>query len=135
MIEGITYILKNDSQVKVIVGKNKADDKFKVYPVVCPEPEQYKYIVVQETSYLPEDCKDGRPTTFNASFDVLCYVKNYDDLISIVDAVMGALDRVSGTHNGVDFDEIRYVNRQDRFSNDQQLYVKIVSFNAIVNEG
>lgn len=135
MVKGVIHILINDSGVQAAVGKNKADDKWKVYPVVCPSQEERKYITVSQTSKPPIECKQGRPSSFDGTFDCVCWAKNYDDLDSMEYAVFECLDKIdSGLYNGVLLDEIRYANSVDKFSNESQLYARIVSFNCWINE-
>lgn len=135
MIQGPIHILKNDSVVQTLVGENKAEDKCKVYPMICPQPEKAPYLVLEETAYAPEACKEGRATTYNGSFNVLVYAESYDDLIPIVNAVIDALDKKSDvTANGVTFSEILYVTRVDKYADDRKMFVKVVSFDCVVNE-
>jgi hypothetical protein len=135
MVKAITYILANNASVQTLVGRNKANDKYKVYPVVCPSAEENKYLVVSKTSNIPVECKQGRPTSFDSSFDVFAYCKNYDDLDELTEAVKSALDRIaSNTYNGVNLSEVRYANEKDLFSNDNQLYVRQISFNCWIDE-
>lgn len=136
MVKGIIYILINDNAVKTAVGKNKADDKWKVYPMVCPSQEEKKYITVQQTGKIPVECKTGGADSFDGTFDCVCWAKNYDDLEPLENAIRAALDnKASGTYNGVELDEIRYQNSVDKFSNEMQLYARVVSFKCWVNEG
>lgn len=135
MVKGITSILIGDSDVQSVVGRNKADDKWKVYPVVCPSQEEKKYITVSQTGKPPVECKTGSPTSWDGTFDVICWAKNYDDLDEMEVAVVDALDnKADGTYNGVHLSEIRYANGKDLFSNEYQLYARVISFNCWIDE-
>lgn len=135
MVKGIVHILINDSAVRTEVGRNKADDKYKVYPVVCPSQEEKKYITVSQTGKPPVECKTGNPTSWDGRFDVICWAKNYDDLDAMEAAVVAALDnKTEGTYNGVLFSEIRYADGKDMFSNESQLYARVISFNCWIDE-
>jgi len=135
MVKGITHILKNNTGVKNLIGQNTAGDKHKVYPVVCPFPEKSPYIVVIQTGRTPIDCKGSAPTTFDYSYDVYSFDKNYDTGVSINAAVITALSLPNGgTHNSVKFDDIRYVNEKEAYDKEYSLYAKISSFEAQVDE-
>jgi hypothetical protein len=135
MVKGIVHILISDTDVQTVVGRNKAGDKFKVFPVVCPSQEEKKYITVSQTGKPPVECKTGSPTSWEGSFDVICWAKNYDDLDEMEVAVVGALDnKAEGTYNGVKLSEIRYANGKDLFSNEYQLYARVISFNCWIDE-
>lgn len=135
MLKGAIDILINDATVADLVGNNTAGDKVKVYPGICPQPEHDPFIVLRITSKTDYDpCKGVPATTFEATFDVYIYTKNYEDGDDIANAVKDALDLVSGTYNEVVFDEIRYQDMNDGFEDKYALFTKTVTFNAIVNE-
>src|ERR1043165_2629487 len=135
MVKGIDYILINDTEVRQVVGQNKAGDKYKVYPVVCPSQEEKRYITVSQTSKPPVECKNASPTSWDGSFDVICWAKNYDDLDEMEAAVVEALDhKPEGVYTGGRLSEIRYADGKDMFSNESQLYARIISFNCWIDE-
>lgn len=135
MVKGITYILANDTDVQALVGRNKAGDKFKVYPVIAPASEVPPFIVVVQTGKVPVECK-GYPTTQVYTYDVYSYHNNYDSAEALDAAVCAALERNEGMFNGVEFQEIRRTNTIDSSSVDAetQVYAKISSFESMVNE-
>lgn len=135
MVKGITYILAHNSGVQALIGQNAAGDKYKVYPVVCPNPEVPPYIVVKMTGRTPVDCKGSSASTFIYSYDVYAFDENYDTAEDIAEAVEAALALPSGgTHNSVVFDEIRYTNRTDGYDEKYKVYAHISSFEAQVDE-
>ena len=133
MTQGITYILNNDATFQGIVGQNKAATKYKAYPVVCPQPEEPPYSVVILTGKSAfGECKDSN-VSFAYSFDVVSYNKNFEDVVTLDDAVVGALVGKTGPYNGVTFGEIRFNSTRDgEFSNDWGVFSRISSFTAIV---
>ena len=135
MVKGITYILKNNSGVQALIGQNVAGEKYKVYPVVCANPESPPYIVVKMTGRTPVDCKGSAPTTFIYTYDVYAFHENYDSAEDIAEAVEAALELPGGgTHNSVVFDEIRYTNRADGYDEKYHVFAQISSFEAQVDE-
>lgn len=135
MLKGAIHILTSDATVRTKVGQNKAADKYKVYPGICPEPEQHPFLVLRITD-APDFAvsKNAVVNSREYSFDVYAYTKNYDDLEDLTDAIKNALDQGSGTHNGIDFDVIRYVTFSDGYDDVSQLYTRTIGFSAVTNE-
>lgn len=137
MVKGITHILINDSAVQSEAGRNKADTKYKVYPVVCPEPEKFPYSVVRQTGKVPEECKGMVANTYTYSYDVISFHDSYDRVTALDLAVVAALSKPNNTTaNGVAFQYIRHTNTRDDFTigDGWKLYAKISSFEAMVDE-
>ena len=133
MTKGITYILNNDATFQGLAGQNKAGSKYKAYPVICPQPEEAPYSVVLLSGKSPYgQCKDAN-VSFSYSFDVVSYHKNFEDVVTLDEAVVSALDNTSGSHNGVDFQEIRFNSTRDgEYSHDYAVFSRVSSFTAIV---
>lgn len=133
MTQGITYILNNDATFQSLVGLNAAGVKYKAYPVVCPQPEQAPYSVVLLTGKTPFGvCKDAN-TTYAYSFDVISFDKNFEEVVSLDEAVVSALDGKTGTYNSVAFNDIRHETTRDGdYSNEYHVFSRVSSFTAIV---
>jgi len=135
MVRGITYILANDSNVRALVGLNKAEDKYKAYPNVCPQPEKFPYSVVRQTGKSPIECKGTVPDTYEYHYDVSSFHTSYESCEELDDAVVEALIKLNGgTFNAVVFQEIRHTNTVDQYSAEYNLHVKTSSFIAWVDE-
>lgn len=135
MVKGITYILKSNAGFQAAVGQNEAGTKYKVYPVVCPNPEQAPYSVVIQTGKTPIDCKGAAPTSFVYTYDVYSFHSNYDSVVTINAAVIMALSvQTRTTANGVVFDEVRFTNEKEGFDKEYKLFAKISTFEAQVDE-
>lgn len=135
MVRGITHILKNNVNFQNEAGENKSGTKYKAFPVVSGQDEQPPYSVVRVTSYIPLKCASGRPTTYQGSFLVASYHKNFEDCEELNDAVVDALDHQGGTHNGVTFQLITHEDTLDGdYDVDRGCYVKLSRFNAMVYE-
>ena len=135
MVKGITHILKQTAGVQSLVGLNAAGDKYKVYPVVCPQGEKAPYIVVFQTGKTPIECK-GVATSYVYTYDVYSVHTNYDTAEGLDAAVVDALNfKTAGTYNSVVFQEIRHTNTTDgQYNEDQGLFTKVSSFEAMVDE-
>lgn len=135
MVKGITYILSNDENVQALVGRNKANTKYKAYPNICPSPEKFPYSVVRQAGKEPIECKGSIPNTYLYRYEVLSFHQNYDDCEQLDDAVVEALIKPEGgTFNTVVFQDIRHTNTVDQYVNEYQLHVKVSTFEAMVNE-
>jgi len=129
MIQGIIEILKSSTAVTSLVGQNASGDKPKIYPVICPQSEETKYITVHETSLPPIRCKDGI-TDYNFSVNVICYGEKYGDINEMANAVISALDSRKLTAAGVTFKNLIYDTRQDGYDPEAKKYLKIVQFSG-----
>ena len=137
MVKGITNILKNDTEVQTYVGLNAAGTKYKVYPVVCTQPEVAPYSVVVLTGKSPfAECKGAGPNTYTCTYDVYSFHKNYDQAEALDKEVVVALDKPDGgIFNNVVFQEIRHTNTIDGAYNEEfGLFSKVSSFEAVINE-
>jgi hypothetical protein len=137
MTEAIVAILIADNNLQTLIGQNKAEDKYKVYPVVVPQGEAHPYIAVKTTARPPVECKGQRPSAFTPSTTVYCYAQNYETVLAIESAVIDALDRKdSGAYGGINLAELHYVNSGEDFvqTNDGVgLYVRMPQFEAQEN--
>lgn len=115
MTSALINILINNNPVKTLVGKNKADDKWKVYPLVTPQVEIHPYIVVRTTGRTPVECKDGPATSWISTAEVTCYHQNYDNSLALADAVITALDNTVGTYGGQQIYELRYADKSEGY--------------------
>lgn len=133
MIKGITAILNTNATFQGLAGMNKAGVKYKSYPVICTQPEEAPYSVIRITAKRPfGQCKDAN-STFEYSFDVDSFHKNFEDVEALDNAVMAALDNVSGTYGGVTFQVIRFESMNDNpFIQEYSLFSRTSSFIAIV---
>ena len=138
MVKGITYILVHDSEVGALVGANAAADTKKIYPVISTQKEDLPLVTVWEVSRIPEQCKGQRSTTFNYTYEVHVYSKDYDAGNSICNEITTALEeqRVKDPINGVKFaTRIRNTNRRDAgYIEDYKAYSKVLTFEAGVYE-
>lgn len=134
MVKGITHILKNNSGVQSLVGMNKVTAKYKVYPVVAGSSEEAPYVIVRQISYVPVAGKCPY-NTFTGRVLVFSYDVNFEDCEDLDRAVVDALDGAYGTQNTIRFQQVRFIDTVDGdFDGDRNLFVRISTFEAIVNE-
>ena len=94
-------ILSQNTDVTDIVGVN-------IFPEVAEQETATPFIVYQLQSVAPEDTHDGPSTLDEVRFEFLCYADSYALAADLGDKVRGALDRVSGTYNGVNVESIQF---------------------------
>ena len=135
VIKSACYILNTDADFQAIIGQNKSMTKYKAYAGICPQPEEYPYSVVRLTAKPPLQCKGTRSSTFNGSFSVHCFHRNYDDVVALCNAVVDALDSKNGTFNGYKFQRISYVDQLDgEYQVQYKIHQRIVVFEFTSNE-
>jgi hypothetical protein len=131
MIQGVIQILLDASAVTSEVGNNKGNHKPKIYPVVCPQPEESPYITVSKISTNPDGCKVS--TLDEVNFTVLHYSKNYNKADAMHEATRAALEVIQDhTELGFEFADIRFVTDRDLFDNEAQLYVRQADYRAMI---
>lgn len=131
MIQGVIQILLDASAVTSEVGQNKGNNKAKIYPVVCPQPEEDPYITVSKISTNPDSCKVS--TLDEVNFTVLHYSKNYIKADAMHEATRAALEVIQDhTESGFEFADIRFVTDRDLFDNEAQLYVRQADYRAMI---
>ncbi len=126
MIKAVNYILNNDAPLSALVGRNLADTKTKVYPVIAPNPELAPYIVtsVQGTEVMTKGCAD------KLTIQVVSYAKGYDEVVDISAAARTALtEQQAGTINGYVFSFVNFINEVDGpYDINNSLYTRISIF-------
>lgn len=126
MIKAINYILDNDAPLSALVGKNKADSKTKVYPVVVPGTEAPPFIATLQSGRI----KEGKDCADTYQIQVTVYAGTYDLADQISEAVITALTGAgAGTINGVEFSYMNYTDELDGpFDEQRSLYSKVSVF-------
>tara|TARA_R110002073_G_scaffold54732_1_gene140798 strand:+ start:958 stop:3348 length:2391 start_codon:yes stop_codon:yes gene_type:complete len=94
-------ILSQNTDVTDIVGVN-------IFPEVAEQETATPFIVYQLQSVAPEDTHDGPSKLDEVRFEFLCYADSYALAADLGDKVRGALDRVSGTYNGVNVESVQF---------------------------
>jgi len=125
MIKAVNYILNNNPPLSALVGRNAADTKTKVYPVIAPNPELAPYIVTSVQGTDPQNnCPD------KLTIQVVSYAKGYDEVVDISSAARTALEsQPAGTVNGYVFSFVNLINEIDGpYDVANSLYTRISIF-------
>lgn len=109
--KAIYGILSNAASVTAVVGTG---DNCRVYPLIAPQEKRFPYIVYTVVSIDPDDSKDGVSKLDNFIVQVSCFGENYNQTATLAGNVRTALDRYTGTINGVEVDGVRLeASRED----------------------
>lgn len=102
--KAIYDLLSNDATVSGLVST-------RVYPDTVPQNASFPYVAYTTTSTLPTDAKDGVSRLDVVGVQVDIYSRDYSVTQAIAAACRDALDRYSGTNNGVQVDGIKFDNQ------------------------
>jgi hypothetical protein len=131
MTSGIIEILIGNPLIQLTVGLNAKGDKYKVYPMVCPQPEDQPYIVVEKTGNTTRSMgKEIHSTLDYTTYNVLCYGKNFRKTEELNEAVRAAIDNVSALTTVCAFERIWLMTDFDRFANELDMYVHVAQYGA-----
>lgn len=117
MAEGnvIYHLLSNDADVTNIVSD-------RIYPNKAPQAKRGDFIVFKRPTGSTVQIKNGKSGKDDSRWQVDGYCHNDDDRDLLEEAIRSALDRKSGTINGVNIERIRFLNWNNAFDDDGELY-------------
>jgi hypothetical protein len=113
--KAIFYLLDNSTDLTAIVGT-------RIYPEVAQQDAPLPYVVYNISNNEPSDTKREPSKLDTANIEVNCYSTSYTEVIDMAVAVRAALDRVTGTYNGVNVQSIAYMNEVIDFDEGQRAY-------------
>ena len=74
----------------------------RIFPMIAPQTSAFPFIVYDVNSVDPSDTKDGASDLDTISTMVSVYSKTYAEASILASLVRNALDRKSGTFNGIE---------------------------------
>ena len=117
--DAIFNILDNDAAVSAIVGS-------RIFPNQIPQGEEFPVITYQYVSNQPTHIKNTVSKLDSIMLDVDLWSggtgDTYRDLVALAGAVRDALDRFSGTKEGVIIDSIQFLDQIEEPGNNAQEY-------------
>jgi hypothetical protein len=114
-------ILSANSGVTDIVGTN-------IFPEIAEQETAVPFVVYQLQSVDPDDTHDGPSKLDEVRFEFLCYADSYNAAADLGVAVRAALDRVSGTYNGVHVESIQFNDVDVNIEYDPRRYSQVLTF-------
>ena len=107
--KAIHYKLANTAAVTAVVST-------RIYQMRVMQGAEYPAIMIQKISDVPFSGKDGNEY-FRARVQVNSYAENYNDANSLAKLVMDALDRATGSINGITVSQIDILNEIENMEN------------------
>ena len=99
--KAIYSILTNDSDVSAIIGT-------KVYPQIAAQGAAFPFVVYVLQDNSPSDTKSGVSTLDEVRYDIVAAAETYSELTDLTEKIRTALDRYTGTVEGVVVDSIQF---------------------------
>jgi len=109
--KAIFKILKDNSDVNALVGT-------RIYPMVARQGTDFPFIIYDVLSDDPTDYKEGVSSLDTTSIMVSVYSETYSQAADLAKKVRTALDRQSGTIDGIKVQSIKYDGYNDFFDLD-----------------
>jgi hypothetical protein len=119
--KSIYNLLSNDANVSAIVGT-------KIFPYLAVDNIAYPYIVYSNNDSEFTDTKDGKSTLDIASYDIEIYSETITELSDLTTKVRNALDRYSGTVEGIDIQSIKYNAQDYGYADEDRVFIMIQSY-------
>lgn len=113
VLKAIRYKLVNDAPVAAIVGA-------KVYWGVAPQGATVPFVVLNVVGNVPNDTKSGVSDVDAFAIQIDSYTATYEQLQDLDRKVRTAIDKQTGTWDGIVVDGIRYLTSRDDFENEPQ---------------
>lgn len=98
----------------------------RIYPDVAAQGSEFPFVVYNITRLAASDTKSGVSTLDEERYDLNCVSSSYAQAIGLSEAVRGALDRYSGTVNGVNIQSVQFTDFETNFDDDNDVYVAVV---------
>ena len=114
-------ILSANSGVTDIVGT-------RIFPEIAEQEAVTPFVIYQLQSVAPEDTHDGPSKLDEVRFEFLCYADSYNAAADLGVAVRAALDRVSGTYNGVNVESVQFNDVDVEIEYDPRRYSQVLKF-------
>jgi len=99
--KAIYSILTNDSDVSALIGT-------RVYPQVAAQEAAFPFVVYVLQDNTPSDTKSGVSTLDEIRYDIVAAAETYSELTDLTEKIRTALDRYTGTVEGVVVDSIQF---------------------------
>jgi hypothetical protein len=134
MIQAVVHLLTESTLVRTLVGRNRDEDRWCVYPTVVFLGE-----VEKDSNYICAAITGNSPTVGRCvsqldkvAFDLLIYAEEYSDLDALANAARLAIDGFKGSIVGVSLDIVRFSNEYDDYDDTVKKYLRVQSYQADV---
>jgi len=124
--KAIYYLLSNYTDLTDIVGT-------RIFPEVAEQDSELPFVIYTVVSNEPSDTHEGPSKLDIAQVDVVMYNTDYSELVDMGVYVRAALDRVTGTYNGVGVQSVQYTSEIIDFEDYSRAYVLTQSYDVRIN--
>ena len=100
----------------------------RIFPEIAEQEAATPFIVYQLQSVDPDDTHDGPSKLDEVRFEFICYADSYNQAADLGEKVRGALDRVSGTYNGVNVESVQFNDVDVNIEYDPRRYSQVLTF-------
>jgi hypothetical protein len=121
MIQGPIALMEANTAVQSAVGRNKANTKYKIYWVQCPDTEEQPYYVLAIQSNNPTNYKGESSSFDRVQFAVIAYAGSPEKCNTMDVAARAALEVIDTTAGDVHFHRIFFVTQADGYDADARL--------------
>ena len=111
----IRNILVNDTDISAIVGT-------KVFPFLASDDIAYPYIIIDKEGHDAEDTKDGVSCLDVIEYQILMFSETNAELSDLGIKVRNALDRYSGTLEGLEVQSTRFTGENLDYSDVDRVF-------------
>jgi hypothetical protein len=124
--KAIYYLLSNYTDLTDIVST-------RIFPEVAEQDSALPFVIYSVISNEPSDTHEGPSKLDIAQVDVVLYNTDYSELVDMGVYVRAALDRVTGTYNGVGVQSVQYTSEIIDFEDYSRAYVLTQSYDVRIN--
>ena len=124
--KAIYYLLNNSTDLEAVVGT-------RIFPEVAAQDSALPFVMYSVISNEPSDTHSGPSLLDIAQVDVVLYNTSYTGCVDMGVYVRAALDRVSGTYNGVNVQSCQYNSEVIDFDEYKRAYVITQSYDVRIS--
>ena len=124
--KAIYYLLSNYSDLTDIVST-------RIYPEVAEQDAAMPFVIYTVVSNEPSDTQSSPSQLDIAQVDVVLFSTDYAESVDMGVAARAALDRVTGTYNGVNVQSCQYTSEVIDFEEYPRAYVITQSYDVRIN--
>jgi hypothetical protein len=121
--KAIYYLLSNYSDLTDIVST-------RIYPEVAEQDAAMPFVIYTVVSNEPSDTQSSPSQLDIAQVDVVLFSTDYSQVVDMGVAARAALDRVTGTYNGVNVQSCQYTSEVIDFEEYPRAYVITQSYDV-----
>jgi hypothetical protein len=124
--KAIYYLLSNYSDLTDIVST-------RIYPEVAEQDAAMPFVIYTVVSNEPSDTQSSPSQLDIAQVDIVLFSTDYSQVVDMGVAARAALDRVTGTYNGVNVQSCQYTSEVIDFEEYPRAYVITQSYDVRIN--